>query len=94
LAKIVDDFISENYLEQIKALKARLGLNEEVPDEIVRGIALIKYGSVDPIVSQEVVVKLAEKHPVPFYRLWRKIMELSGLGATLGESNASTPTPD
>ena len=94
LSELVETFMSENYTDQIKAIKERLGLTEEVPDEVVRGISLIKHGSVNPTCTQEMAVRLAETNPVPFYRIWRKIIELSGLGHSLGELDASTQTQE
>ena len=94
MAELIEGFASENYIEKVEAIKESLGLTGSVPDEIARGIALIKIGSIEPVCSQEMAVRLANVQPVPFYRLWRKIMELSGLGQSLGESSASTITTE
>lgn len=63
---------------------------------VSRGIELLTVGSVNPLLGadkRDVAVKLAEGFPVVFYRLMRKIDELSGLGAEMGKRKRSGPTP-
>ena len=94
LSELVEGFMSENYTTRIESIKESLGLTDSVPDEVVRGIALLKFGSVEPACTQEMAVRLAETFPVPFYTLWRKIMELTQMGQSLGESQASGQTQE
>ena len=94
LTELVEGFVSDNIVEQVTSIKEALGLTDSVPDEIVRGISLLRFGSVNPTCSQEMAVKLANVHPVPFYMLWRKVLELTGMGQSLGESKASGQTQE
>ena len=85
LSELVEAFVSENYTEKIGAVKESLGLTDSVPEEVVRGIAMLRQGSVSPTCPQEMAVTLAETFPVVFYELWRKVLELTSMGQSLGE---------
>ena len=89
LAGLIEGFASGETGEKITAIKESLGITEEVPHETVRRIALLKVGSVNPECSQSVCVKVAEGFPVQFYEITTKILELTGMGSTVGEQNAS-----
>jgi len=78
----------------VDAIRESLGMTDETPDDIARRIAMLRYGSVDPECSQEMAVKVAKSFVIVLYSLTNKIMELTGLGSTLGESNASTQTSE
>ena len=85
LSELVEGILSENLTTKIEAIKESLGLTDSVPDEVVRGIMQIRLGSIEPECTQEMAVRLADTHPVVFYTLWRKIIELTGMGQSLGE---------
>lgn len=86
---ILSGITSETQSEKIEAIKESLGLTDSTPGDLVRRIAALKNASINPTVSQEVAVKLADCFPTTFYLLTNKIFELTGEGKTLGESKAS-----
>ena len=79
--------------DKAKAIKDALGLSDDdVPADISQRIEQLTYGSVSPVLGPEnrdVAVKLAESHPVTFYNLTNKILELTGAGAELGKPKRS-----
>lgn len=80
--------------EQAAAAMEVLGVSEKVPDDLVRRHAILRLGSVDPLMAQRQVVRLSRHWPVAFYALTNKILELTGDGPDLGESSASGQTPE
>jgi hypothetical protein len=83
--------------DKATAIRNAMGLGDgEVHPSVSRGIELLTAGSVTPTLGQDkrdVAVKLSEAYPALFYRLTRKIDELSGLGAELGKRKRSGETP-
>jgi hypothetical protein len=93
LAETLEKIVSQVASEKTEAILEALSLTDNVPDDIVRRIALLKMGSVEPKMTQEACVKMAEYFPVPFYSLTTKVIELTGHGyKNLGESIASGQT--
>lgn len=70
---------------QVQEIRDALGLSEKVPGEIAKRIDMLAIGSVDPVISQTVAVKLAEAFPIEFLQLTNTITELSGEGAEMGK---------
>lgn len=89
LGTLVQNLFSESTEKKIEAIREAFGMTDEVPDDIVRRIAMLRYGSIEPECSQEIAVKIASNFVIVLFNLTSKIMELTGLGSTLGESNAS-----
>ena len=92
VASILSGITSELNSDKIDAIKETLGLSTNSPDDLVRRIATLRSGSVSPVISQEICVKLADSFPTTFYLLTNKIFELTGEGKQLGESKASGET--
>lgn len=82
---ILSGIMSETQSEKITAIKESLGLTDNTPGDLARRIAALRIASVDPEISQEISVKLADSFPTIFYLLTNKIFELTGEGKTLGE---------
>ena len=71
--------------ELTEGIKELAGLSsDKAPDELVQRYSWIKHGSVDPLCSHEMAMKLALNFPEDFYLLTNKIMQLTGMGR-LGE---------
>ncbi len=71
--------------EKIAGIKELAGLSpDSVPDELVQRFSWLTQGSVDPVCSHELAMKLAQNYPEDFYLLTNKIMQLTGQGR-LGE---------
>lgn len=67
--------------EKLEAVKELMGIQSDaVPKEIVRRVALLTYGSVSPVCTQMMAVKLASSHPTTLYKITNKIIELTGMG--------------
>ena len=94
LGALVQGLFSSSTEEKIKAIREAFGMTDEVPDDIVRRIAMLRYGSVEPECPQEMAVKIAKNFVIVLYGLTNKILELTGLGSTLGELNASGQTSE
>jgi hypothetical protein len=89
---LIEGLAAKSAKGKIKAIKDELGLTDDkAPDDYIRRLEMLRYGSVDPEVDKPTVVKLAANYPTTFYQLTNKILELTGLGR-LGESNGSGTT--
>ena len=89
---ILSGIMSGIHTEKIDAIRESLGLTDDTPGDLVRRIAALRAASVEPVISQEISVKLADSFPTTFFLLTNKIFELTGEGKTLGESKASGET--
>jgi hypothetical protein len=66
-----------------------LGLaGKETPGEIAKRLEMLAMASVEPAISLQVAVKLAENFPVEFYQLTNEITELTGMGFDLVKPKA------
>ena len=85
LAAIVTALVSEWSKDKVEAVKDLVGLSKDkIPDDLVKRISYLVYGSVNPKCSRELAVKLGRDHGLDLYNLTTKIVELSGKGR-LGE---------
>jgi hypothetical protein len=78
--------------DQIGELKKAVGISSDTPTEIVKRLEQLVQCSVEPVITLDVAVKLAETRPVEFYLLTNKILELTGLGMDLKKPKASGET--
>lgn len=87
LGKILEA-IADNGTGVADARKA-LGLaGKETPGEIAKRLEMLALASVEPAVSLQVAVKLAENFPIEFYQLTNEITELTGMGFDLVKPKA------
>jgi len=84
---VVGKLLQGSAAEKADAVKEALGANTVAgtPEDLVRRIHMLKFGSVDPACDQRMAVKLADVSVTTFYELTNKITELTGLGKRLGE---------
>jgi len=94
LAEVLKRVAGGDAKDRAAAAMEALGVSEKVPDDLVRRHALLRLGSVDPVIVQRQAVRLARHWPVTFYALTNRILELTGEGPDLGESSASGQTPE
>jgi hypothetical protein len=66
--------------DKSEAIQAAFGLGPGVPDELIRYHELIIRGTVEPVLTRDVSVKLAERFPVDHKRLAMSILHLTGQG--------------
>ena len=78
----------------VEALKSKLGYGEEVDDEVERRIELIIYGTVEPKLPRELVVKMGNVFPTAFYLLSNRITDLTGDGQVMGKPKPSGKTTE
>ena len=89
---IMQSILSKVAEERISAIREVLGVTEDVPKEIVKRIEMLVVGSVEPKVTQDLAVKLANTFPIEFYNITTKIIELTGKGHVEGKSRPSGKT--
>jgi hypothetical protein len=94
LAALVDKLLGGQPGERAEAVRSLFGLNEEVPPDIALRIHLLRIGSVDPVVDEDLAVKLCTCFPIEFSLITQKILELTGAGYEPGKAGASGETPE
>lgn len=77
---------------QIGELRRAIGVSTENHSEIVKRLEQLVQCSVDPVITLDVAVKLAETRPIEFYHLTNEILRLTGLGMDIKKSKASGAT--
>jgi len=82
---ILSGITSETQSKKIDAVKEALGITDSSPGDLVRRIAALRMASVNPVCTQEMVVKLADAFPTTFYLLTNKVFGLTGEGKQVGE---------
>jgi len=81
--------------ELADVIKRITGKGENVPDSHVHKMAMVEYGSVDPKVSRQDVVKLAAVSVIDFLAIFTKIAELTTMGTVTEEKlKPSTETTE
>ena len=102
-AKLVNAMFSELAKDKIDAIKSLSGVVEfdaagtpkQLPEDYVRRIYYLAYGSVSPkLRDHQDAIKLAKAFPTEFYTLTNTIIKLTGLGMSLGESKPSGTTTE
>lgn len=67
--------------EKIDGIRELAGLaSDRVPDELVQRYSWLEQGSVEPVCSHELAMRLADNFPEEFFLLTNKIMRLTGMG--------------
>lgn len=92
IAAILEGLVAQNMREKVDSVKALIGVDEKVPNEIAKRIELLIIGSVDPKVDTELAVKICRVYPIEFYLITNKITELTGQGHMPGKPKASGVT--
>ena len=90
MAAIAAGLVAAEDGEKTAAIRELVGLGDDVPDDIVKRHSLLTLASVDPQLDHSTVVLIAQRHPIEFYELTNKILELTGQGSVPGKPNAST----
>jgi hypothetical protein len=83
--------------DKSEAIKDAFGLGAGVPDELIRYHELIIRGTVEPTLTRDVSVKLAERFPVDHKSLAITILNLTGRGYAVKkkpQDSGETPTPE
>ncbi|MGB5217111.1 MAG: hypothetical protein WBN66_02315 [Smithella sp.] len=92
LKKVMEGMLSTSAKDQAEAAKIAIGISDELEPEFIKQLTKLVLASVEPKITRQIAVKLANVAPNTFYTLVAKINELSGKGADLGKLPASTKT--
>lgn len=92
--EILSLLVSGSSKQKAEAALKALGLGDNLPDDYIRRLHILKHGSIEPNLREsvdglEICKKIADAHPTLFNTLTDKIMAITGLGK-LGELTAST----
>jgi len=90
IREMLEKLMSHNAKESAAAICEKLGVSDKTPDDLVRRINMLRYGLVEPEITNEDAVRFASLWPETFYEVTNEIFRLTSLGADLGELNAST----
>ena len=75
--------------DQIAELKRAVGVSTDTPAEIIKRLEQLVQCSVEPVITLDVAVKIAEVRPIEFYTLTNEILKLTGLGMDVKKPKAS-----
>jgi len=78
--------------DQVDELRRAIGVSKDTHADIVKRLEMLTQCAVEPVVTLDVAVKLAEVRPIEFYSLTNKILELTGQGMDVKKSPASGAT--
>lgn len=75
------DAISGTAKEKADAIKGMLGVGgDDVPQETKKRLEYLVMGSIDPVITLDIAVKLSSAFPIEFGMLTNKILNLTGQG--------------
>lgn len=96
IQEVVKKLVSGSVKEKVDAALVALGIgDDQLPDDYVRRLHILKLGSVDPEIKdqQELAIFVANNFPIFFTEATDQIQALTGMGRSLGESKPSGQTP-
>lgn len=86
--------------ERAQAVAGLLGVGKDTPQDVAKRIQFLAIGSVEPVCSPELAVRICEVYPVEFYQITTRILQLTGQGQMPGKAQPSggtqgseTPSP-
>jgi hypothetical protein len=88
-AKLFDSLLAANTPEVVEQVKELVGRSVDKPKSIAKRIYHLQYGSVDPVCSLDLAVRVCDSFPILFIELTNAILNLSGQGMQPGKSKAS-----
>jgi hypothetical protein len=80
--------IGENS-DKIQELRDVIGISKERHTDIIKRLEQLTMCSVEPAITLDIAVKLAETRPIELYILTNEILRLTGLGQDLKKSPTS-----
>lgn len=79
--------------DQVDEMRRAIGIaTQETHADVVRRLEMLTQCSVDPEITLDLAVRLAEVRPIEFYQLTNKIVELTGQGFDVKKSPPSGET--
>jgi len=91
MAAILEGLTAEQK-DKTEAIKGLLGIGGNTTKDIAKRLEYLVIGSVDPVCTQDLAVRLCETFPIEFYQLTNKITELTGRGYLPGKQPPSGET--
>jgi hypothetical protein len=79
--------------DKLEALLKIMGISTDNPAELTRRLDMLVYGSINPVMTLDVAVKLADNFPFEFMKITSQIIVLTGLGASAVKPRPSGKTP-
>lgn len=92
MSAIVDGLAAQASKDRTEALKDLLGLGGNTPADIAKRIEHLVLGSVDPVCTTDLAVRLCEAYPIEFYQITNRILQLTGKGMMPGKQTPSGET--
>ncbi len=86
---VIAAMVGDEDSEKISALAEMLGTTDSATEDVAKRIAYLAAGSVDPVCSEDIAVRMCEVFPIEFYQLSTKILQLTGMGQEPGKSKPS-----
>lgn len=75
--------------DKVAEIKKAIGMDKDTPGEIIKRLEQLVQCSIDPVITLDVAVKIAETRPVEFYQLTNEILRLTGQGMDVKKPKAS-----
>lgn len=75
--------------DQVAELQKAIGISKETHADIVKRLEMLVQCSVEPVITLDVAVKLAETRPIELYTLTNQILHLTGQGMDVKKSKPS-----
>lgn len=83
--EVIEKMLSGHDKDRVKAFCDASGFSDAVKPDTVRKMNILKYAIVEPELTFEDIVRMQQFFPVVFNSLAIEAVELTGLGAELGE---------
>lgn len=90
--ELVSKLVSGSVKEKVDAALGTLGIGDQLPDDYVRRLNILRLGSADPVIDHEMAKFVATNFATFFNELTDQVQVLTGQGRTLGESSPSGKT--
>ena len=92
IEELVQKLVSGSIKEKVEAALGTLGIGDELPDDYVRRLNILRLGSADPEIDHEFAKFVALNFATFFNEATDQIQVLTGQGRSLGESKPSGQT--
>ena len=81
--KLMSAIVSGSSDEKVDAIRQAMSIikvSDNIPDDLCKRHATVVLGSVDPVCTEEMAIKLGINFPTILYQLSQRIYALTGLG--------------
>jgi hypothetical protein len=92
IAAVVSGIASGASKDVAESINTLLGISKNTPADVAKRIEHLCMGSVAPVCTQDLAVKICEVYPVEFYQITNTILKLTGQGQMPGKLPPSGAT--